>query len=110
MMAITTSNSMREKARQEDRRANWLRAPAQRFDSREYVFMSRVIIQSSVIVGLGSYLSSSGTVPLSRELDPLFRSEVRKPPIRTGRREPRWPIEHLAGLGARSVGILRTRL
>ncbi len=44
--------------------------------------------------------SSSGAVSLSRELDPLFRSEVRKPPIRIGRREPRGRIEHLAGLGA----------
>ena len=42
---------------------------------------------------LGYYFSSSGAVPLSRELDPLFRSEVRKPPIRIGR------TEHLAGLG-----------
>ena len=47
-----------------------------------------------MIVGLGCYFSSSGAVPLSRELDPLFRSEVRKPPIRIGR------TEHLAGLGA----------
>src|ERR1041385_31206 len=52
-----------------------------------------------MIVGLGCYFSSSGAVPLSRELDPLFRSEVRKPPIRIGRREPRGRIEHLAGLG-----------
>lgn len=32
-------------------------------------------------------------MPLSRELDPLFWSEVRKPPIRIGR------TEHLGGLG-----------
>jgi hypothetical protein len=47
-----------------------------------------------MIVGLGCYFSSSGAVPLSRELDPLFRSEVRKPLIRIGR------TEHLAGGGA----------
>jgi len=47
-----------------------------------------------VIVGLGCYFSSSRAVPLSRELDPLFRSEVRKPPRRIG------GTEHLAGLGA----------
>ena len=46
-----------------------------------------------MIVGLACYFSSSGAVPLSRELDPLFRSEVRKPPIRIGR------PEHPAGLG-----------
>ena len=46
-----------------------------------------------MILGLGCYFSSSGAVPLSRELDPLFRSEVRKTPIRNGR------TEHLAGLG-----------
>lgn len=44
-------------------------------------------------------------MPLSRELDPLFRSEVRKPPIRNGRRQPLGRIEHLAGLGA----VVRTR-
>ncbi len=52
-----------------------------------------------MIVGLGCYFSPSGAVPLSRELDPLFRSEVRKPPSRIGRGEPRGRIEHLAGLG-----------
>jgi hypothetical protein len=52
-----------------------------------------------VIVGSGYYFSASGPVPLSRELDPLFRSEVREPPIRNRRREPRGRIEHLAGLG-----------
>ena len=46
-----------------------------------------------MIVGLGCYFSSSDG-PLSRELDPLFRSQVLKPPIRIGR------TEHLAGLGA----------
>ena len=46
-----------------------------------------------MIVGLGCYFSSSDR-PLSRELDPLFRSQVLKPPIRIGRR-----TEHLAGLG-----------
>jgi hypothetical protein len=47
-----------------------------------------------VIVGLGGYFSSSGAVSLPRELDPLFRSEVLKQPIRIGR------TEHLAGLEA----------
>ena len=94
MMAITTSNSMRVKARQGYRRTDWLRAPAQRFASRGCVFISRAMVQGSMIVGLGCYFSSSGAVPLSRELDPLFRSEVRKPPRRIGR------TEHLAGLGA----------
>ncbi len=70
-----------------------MRTPVQRFASRGFVFISRVIIQCSVIIGLGSYPSSSGAVPLPRELDPLFRSEVRKPPIRVGR------TEHLARLG-----------
>ncbi len=45
------------------------------------------------------YFSSSGAVPLSGELDPLFRSEVRKPPIRNRRGEPRGRIEHLGGFG-----------
>lgn len=36
-------------------------------------------------------------MPLPRELDPLFRSEVGKPPIRNGRSEPRGRIERLAG-------------
>ena len=88
-MAITTSNSTRVKARHGYRRTDGLRTPAQRFASRGYVFISR-----SVVVGLGCYFSSSGAVPLSRELDPLFRSEVRKPPRRIGR------TEHLARLGA----------
>lgn len=39
-------------------------------------------------------------MPLSRELDPLFRSEVRKPPIRNRRRKSRGRIEHLVGVGA----------
>src|SRR5207249_1567882 len=43
---------------------------------------------------LGRCFSSSGAVPLSRELDPLFRSEVRKPPIWN------WRTEHLAGFAA----------
>ena len=45
-----------------------------------------------MIVGLDCHFSSSGAVALSRELDPLFRSEIRKPPRRIGR------TEHLAGL------------
>ena len=92
MTAITTSNSMRVNARPGCRRADWLRASAQRFTSRVCVFISRVIIQGSVIVGSGSYFSSSDG-PLSRETDPFFRSQVSKPPIRIGR------TEHLAGLG-----------
>ena len=57
-----------------------------------------------MIVGLACFFSSSGAVPLSRELNPLFRSEVGKQPRRIGR------TEHLAGLGA--VGWTRgwTRL
>ena len=45
MMAITTSNSMRVKARHGYQRAHRLRTPAQRFASRGCVFIGRVIIQ-----------------------------------------------------------------
>src|ERR1051326_8659768 len=90
MMAITTSNSTRVKAQRGYRRADWLRTPARRFDSRGYVFISMRL----VIFGLGCYFSSSGAMPLSRKLDSLFRSEVRKPPIWIGR------TQHLGGLGS----------
>ena len=98
MRAITTSNSMRVKARQGYRRTDWLRTPAQRFASRGCVFINRAMVQGSVIVGLGCYFSSSDG-PLSREQDPLFGSQLPKLPIRIGRREPRGRMEHLAGLG-----------
>ncbi len=62
-----------------------------------------------MIVGLGCHFSSSGAVPLSRELDPLFRSEVSKPPIRSGGRKPRVRIEHLAGNGAAGGSLLGCR-
>ncbi len=49
-----------------------------------------------MIVGL---VSSSRAVPLSRELDPLLRSEVHKPLRRIGR------TKHLAGLGLATRGF-----
>lgn len=93
MMAITTSNSMRVKARQGCRRSDGLRTPAQRFAPRECVFISRAMVQGSVVVGLGCD-SSSSDGPLSCEPDPLFRSQIPKPPIRIGR------TEYLAGCGS----------
>lgn len=53
-----------------------------------------------MIVRSACHFSSSRSVPLSRELDPFFRSEVRKAPVGNGRREPRARIEHLARLRA----------
>ena len=63
-----------------------------------------------MIVGLGWPLSSSGALSLPGELDPLFRSEVCKTPIRNRRGGPRGRIEHLARLGSVVCTWVQTRL